>query len=195
MCQIPPNYTVYDYYFDMKKDKSFKPWSMKVPAFVYDKEVPYFELLVPTTDTYKFSFCLELLLSKEKNAFFTGMTGVGKSSVISEHSAKTVQDEKDVVGIFVNFSAQTTSTRTQIVNRGQTREEEANPLWSAARQEDRYLHRWYQHACNWIVWSSTTNWIVETVHWQERTVWQRRVDVEGCRGHYTHCSCCSSRWR
>lgn len=79
---IPPNFTVFDYFFDLKKDKSFKPWTMKVPAFTYDKDIPYFELLVPTSDTYKFSFCLELLLSKEKNAFFTGMTGVGKSVVI-----------------------------------------------------------------------------------------------------------------
>ena len=79
---IPPANSVFDYYFDMKKDKSFKPWSMKVPTFVYDKDIPYFELLVPTADTYKYSYCLEILLSKEKNAFFTGMTGVGKSVVI-----------------------------------------------------------------------------------------------------------------
>jgi len=80
--QVPPNFTVFDYYFDLKKDKSFKPWAMKVPNFVFDKDVPYFELLVPTSDTFKYSHCLELLLSKEKNAFFTGMTGVGKSVVI-----------------------------------------------------------------------------------------------------------------
>lgn len=28
--QIPPNNTVYDYFFDLKKDKSFKPWASKV---------------------------------------------------------------------------------------------------------------------------------------------------------------------
>lgn len=28
--QIPPGSSVFDYYFDLKKDKSFKPWSMKV---------------------------------------------------------------------------------------------------------------------------------------------------------------------
>lgn len=66
----------------MKKEKSFKPWSLRVPAFVYDKDVPYFDLMVQTSDTYKYSFCLELLLSKEKPAFFTGFTGVGKSVVI-----------------------------------------------------------------------------------------------------------------
>jgi len=109
---MPPNLTAYDYYFDLKKDKSFKPWAMRVPSFVYDKEVPYFELLVPTTDTFKFSFCLELLLSKEKNAFFTGTTGVGKSVVI-QNTLTRLQLEKDIIPIFINFSAQTTSARTQ----------------------------------------------------------------------------------
>jgi len=28
---IPPNFSVYDYFFDMKRDKSFKPWITKVP--------------------------------------------------------------------------------------------------------------------------------------------------------------------
>ena len=73
---------MFDYFFDLKKDKSFKPWNTKVPLFVYDKDVPYFDLMVQTSDTYKYSYCLELLLSKEKPAFFTGFTGVGKSVVI-----------------------------------------------------------------------------------------------------------------
>jgi len=80
--QIPPTNSVYDFFFDLKKDKSFKPWSLRVPQFVYDKDIPYFELLVPTTDTYRHAYCLELLLSREKPAFFTGFTGVGKSVVI-----------------------------------------------------------------------------------------------------------------
>jgi dynein heavy chain len=73
---------VFDYFYDLRKDKSFKPWASKVPTFVYDKDIPYFELLVPTVDTYRNAYCLELLLSKEKPAFFTGFTGVGKSVVI-----------------------------------------------------------------------------------------------------------------
>jgi hypothetical protein len=28
---IPPNFSVFDYFFDLKKDKSFKPWNTKVP--------------------------------------------------------------------------------------------------------------------------------------------------------------------
>ena len=69
---IPPNMSVFEYYFDLKKEKAFKPWSIKVPQFVYDKELPYFELMVQTNETYKYSYCLEMLLACEKPSFFTG---------------------------------------------------------------------------------------------------------------------------
>lgn len=49
---------------------------------MYDKEVQYFELMVPTIDTYRYSYMLSLLLEKEKGSFFTGVTGVGKSCII-----------------------------------------------------------------------------------------------------------------
>ena len=37
---------MFDYYYDLKKDKTFKPWSNKVSTFVYDKEASYFDLMV-----------------------------------------------------------------------------------------------------------------------------------------------------
>jgi dynein heavy chain len=39
-------------------------------------------MLVPTVDTYRNAYCLEMLLEKEKSALFTGITGVGKSVII-----------------------------------------------------------------------------------------------------------------
>ena len=52
------------------------------------------------------------MLSKQKPVFVTGMTGVGKSMVISK-TLSNMQQEKDVVPIALNFSAQTGSLRTQ----------------------------------------------------------------------------------
>ena len=52
-------------------------------GFTYDKEASYFDLMVPTTDTTKYSFIIETLLSIEKPLFFTGNSGVGKSVVIA----------------------------------------------------------------------------------------------------------------
>jgi dynein heavy chain len=81
--QYPPAFTVFDYYFDLKRDKLFKPWTNRVQAFVYDKDQSFFDLMVPTTDTAKYSYCLEQLLLAEKPIFFTGGSGVGKSAVIA----------------------------------------------------------------------------------------------------------------
>jgi len=61
--KIPQGKTTYDYFFDAKKDKAFKEWTTKVPQFVYDKDLSYFDLIVPTTDTTKYSFLIDCLLS------------------------------------------------------------------------------------------------------------------------------------
>ena len=67
---------------------------------------------MPTTDTYRFAHMMELLLSLEKPSFFTGVTGCGKS-VIIQNSLNRLQAENDLVPINLNFSAQTSSLRTQ----------------------------------------------------------------------------------
>jgi len=110
--QIPPSHTVYDYFFDLKKEKIFKLWLQKLPAFVYDKDASYFDLMVPTTETTRHQYCLEQLLALEKPIFFTGASGVGKSAII----ANTLQQLKDkgvLKPITINMSAQTSSIRTQ----------------------------------------------------------------------------------
>jgi len=111
--QIPPSFTTFDYYYDLKKEKIFKPWTNKVPQFVYDKDLPYFDLMVPTTDTTKYQFCLESLLSIEKPLFFTGNSGVGKSAIISNTLAQ-LKEKGTIMPININMSAQTSSPRTQV---------------------------------------------------------------------------------
>ena len=109
---IPAKDTIYEYYFDSKKDCVFKNWNTKVPPFVYEKELPYFALMVPTMDTYRYAYCLEHLLLHQKSIFITGQTGVGKSVVIM-NKLDEMKDKADVVTININFSAQTNSLRTQ----------------------------------------------------------------------------------
>lgn len=45
---LPSSFTVFDYWFDMKKTQTFKPWTEKVLAFSYSKDLSYFDLMVPT---------------------------------------------------------------------------------------------------------------------------------------------------
>jgi hypothetical protein len=42
--------------------QSFISWSTKVPEFVFDKEVQFFDLQVPTIDTLKYSYVMELMI-------------------------------------------------------------------------------------------------------------------------------------
>jgi len=113
VANIPQGGTAFDYYYDYKgKDKQWKHYQNKVVTFVYDKELSYFDLMVPTVDTTKYASNLETLLGIQQPMFFTGNSGVGKSVMIANQLF--VLKEKDLIlPIFINMSAQTTSLRTQ----------------------------------------------------------------------------------
>ena len=112
--KLPNSNTAFDYYYDAtKKEPSFAPWSDRVPLFEYNPSLPYFQLMVPTVDTYKHAFILEMLyLYSSKPIFFTGVSGAGKSVVIQNLLAD-MKESKGVQTININFSAQTTSLMTQ----------------------------------------------------------------------------------
>ena len=78
---------------------------------MYDRDASYFELMVPTTDTTKYSYSLELLINIEKPCFFTGSSGVGKSAVIA-NKLMEAKGKGVIVPVTINMSAQTTSART-----------------------------------------------------------------------------------
>jgi dynein heavy chain len=105
---------------DRSGSQAWKPWDVKVDKFEYVKDMSFFDMMVPTADTYKHRYCLEQLLSVQKPVFFTGQTGVGKSVTIMNTMqilGSVKEDGSDgklpLVGITVNFSAQTSSGRVQ----------------------------------------------------------------------------------
>lgn len=80
--------------------------------FKFDSETRFFDILVPTTDTTKFGFLAELFFRSRKSVMFAGDTGVGKS-VLARTTLNKLSKE-DMISVFINFSAQTNSTRTQV---------------------------------------------------------------------------------
>jgi dynein heavy chain len=52
---------VYDHYLNIEK-KEFRPWSDLVTQFKYIKDMPFFNILVPTADTVKFKYLLDHLM-------------------------------------------------------------------------------------------------------------------------------------
>ncbi|XP_010633543.1 dynein heavy chain 6, axonemal [Fukomys damarensis] len=95
--------------FDTKR---LDPWDRIIPTFKYSRDVPFFEMLVPTTDTVRFGYLMEKLLAVKHSVLFTGITGVGKS-VIAKGLLNRIQESAGYVPIYLNFSAQTSSARTQ----------------------------------------------------------------------------------
>ena len=115
---FPGGGTVYDYFVvtdDPNEPKGkFAQWETVVQPFVYSKEKPYFELLVPNVDTTRFSFLLETCLDVDKSLLLTGGTGVGKSVIITDYLART-SEERGQIPIIINFSAQTPAYDTQLL--------------------------------------------------------------------------------
>uniref|UniRef100_UPI00398F6457 dynein axonemal heavy chain 6 isoform X2 n=1 Tax=Pristiophorus japonicus TaxID=55135 RepID=UPI00398F6457 len=109
--KIPTSGDLWSYYMDFDNNR-LDPWDRIIPSFKYNSKLPFFEMLVPTTDTVRFGYLLEKLLAVKHSVLFTGTTGVGKS-VVARNLLNQIQEESGYVPVYINFSAQTSSSRTQ----------------------------------------------------------------------------------
>jgi len=65
LVQLPPTGSVFDFFVDVKTGPQgvvadMQQWGAVLPAFAYDKRMPYFQMLVPTVDTVRYSFLLKV---------------------------------------------------------------------------------------------------------------------------------------
>ncbi|XP_077201567.1 dynein axonemal heavy chain 6 isoform X2 [Paroedura picta] len=109
--KLPSSGDLWSVYIDFDT-RRLDPWERIIPTFKYKRTVPFFEMLVPTTDTVRYGFIMEKLLAIRHSVLFTGITGVGKS-VVARGLLNRIQDEAGYVPVYLNFSAQTSSSRTQ----------------------------------------------------------------------------------
>ena len=108
--QFPYSNTVYDYCIDDDMCE-FVPWESRVPAFNYNSKQPFFTILVPTVDTVRDRFILEVLAKKSHHILFTGNTGVGKTVIVKDYLNGGSNDW--FISTVINCSAQTS---TQNIN-------------------------------------------------------------------------------
>nr|XP_029134611.1 dynein heavy chain 6, axonemal [Labrus bergylta] len=109
--KLPKCGTLWGVYMNFNH-KWLESWEKVIPSFKYNKEQPFFEMLVPTTDTVRYGYLMEKLLSVQRSVLFTGETGVGKS-VLARGLLNSIQEKAGYLPVFINFSAQTSSARTQ----------------------------------------------------------------------------------
>ena len=108
---FPGHGSVFDFVGDFAARK-FIPWESRMREFVYDSKTPFFNILVPTRDTVRFSYLAKTLIQVQRPVLFSGQTGVGKSVIMNDMLVRNKADLKLVV-ISFQFSAQSNSMRTQ----------------------------------------------------------------------------------
>ncbi|KAJ9576326.1 hypothetical protein L9F63_006826, partial [Diploptera punctata] len=109
--RIPTSGDLWSLYINVAK-KRLDLWDKIIPKFVWNENVPFFDITVPTTDTVRMGYIMEKLLSVKYPVLFTGLTGVGKS-VIAKAVLDKLSAEGNYIPVGLNFSAQTSSARTQ----------------------------------------------------------------------------------
>ncbi|KAJ3238670.1 Dynein heavy chain 3, axonemal [Chytriomyces hyalinus] len=111
---IPGAGLVYDYVFerDKKFGGSWKLWVDTIQKFEIAPKTKFNAITVPTIDTARYSYLLDLFISHNKQVLFVGPTGTGKSVYINNKLLKGLPQNK-YTPVFINFSAQTSANQTQ----------------------------------------------------------------------------------
>ena len=80
-----PRGELYSYFIDTEAlNGDWIAWDKYVPSFIYNPEMSYFDLVVPTVNTMRFSWLLKEQIKVNRPVFITGYTGVGKSIIIND---------------------------------------------------------------------------------------------------------------
>lgn len=109
--ELPSSFpTLFDYFFDVEM-KVWKPWKKLVPEYVHDPAKRYNEILVPTVDTVRTEWLLNLMYSIKKPTLLVGESGTSKTATTQNFLRKLNVDVNVILN--VNFSSRTTSLDVQ----------------------------------------------------------------------------------
>lgn len=82
------------------------------PEYVVDPNMQYADIIVPTMDTVRASYIIELLLTNGKQVLCVGPTGTGKTLTVVDKLLKTMPS--NYLSHIVSFSARTSANQTQV---------------------------------------------------------------------------------
>jgi dynein heavy chain len=112
---LPPKGLVYDYMFD-KATMQWVHWldTMQPGEDRIPEEASFTDIVVPSSDTIRYSYLLEILITHGHHPLLAGPTGTGKTIYIKRKLAVGGGLDPDRwTSLALNFSAQTSSRQTQ----------------------------------------------------------------------------------
>ncbi|CAG9821168.1 unnamed protein product [Phaedon cochleariae] len=101
----------YDYFLDLK-EKKWVAWKWLVPEYVHDKSKRFSEILVPTVDTVRVTYLLNLMNEIKRPIVLIGETGTSKTAIIQDFLRNL--DKEVYILLNINFSSRTSSMDVQL---------------------------------------------------------------------------------
>ncbi|KAL8620603.1 hypothetical protein ACOMHN_017884 [Nucella lapillus] len=108
---FPAENSTYDYYYEQKARGTWRHWNDLVRnTEIKSKKIR--EMLVPTMDTARYTYLMDLCITHSRPLLFVGPTGTGKSAYVQDKMMSGLSKDR-FLPTFVNFSAQTSANMTQ----------------------------------------------------------------------------------
>ncbi|XP_010215324.1 PREDICTED: dynein heavy chain 12, axonemal [Tinamus guttatus] len=113
-CPFEEKGLVYDYVYELKGRGRWVHWNdfIKSINFSNTKNVKIQDIIVPTMDTVRYTYLMDLFITYGKPLLFVGPTGTGKSVYVKDKLMNNLEKEL-YFPFFINFSARTSASQTQ----------------------------------------------------------------------------------
>uniref|UniRef100_A0AAX7UY72 Dynein axonemal heavy chain 12 n=1 Tax=Astatotilapia calliptera TaxID=8154 RepID=A0AAX7UY72_ASTCA len=112
-CPFEEKGLVYDYFYEVLWKGKWFHWNEAIKNInLGDKTTKVQEIIVPTIDTVRYNYLMDLCINYEVPSLFVGPTGTGKSVYVKEKLMNNL-DKDQYLPFFINFSARTSSNQTQ----------------------------------------------------------------------------------
>ncbi|KAG2451278.1 hypothetical protein HYH02_003884 [Chlamydomonas schloesseri] len=111
-------HTVFDYCLHKRSaTKGLVPgrwqlWTDTIPELDIPAEAQFADIIIPTKDSARYTFLMDLALQHNQPLLMVGPTGTGKSTYINRHLVSGLPRDK-WTPIFITFSARTTANMAQ----------------------------------------------------------------------------------
>ncbi|XP_069499778.1 dynein axonemal heavy chain 12 [Ambystoma mexicanum] len=117
-CPFEEKGLIYDYSYELKSRGRWIHWNEFIKSTtVGTKNTKIQDIIVPTMDTVRYTFLMELCIKYAKPLLLVGTTGTGKSAYVKDKLMNNL-DKDSFLPFFVNFSARTSANQIQNIIMG-----------------------------------------------------------------------------
>ena len=101
---------MYEYCYD-QDELLWKEWMQTIPAYKPNPDQAFAEIIVPTSDTVRYTYVLDKLLLCGHHVLCVGDTGTGKTLNVMDKLSNKMPEQ--YTPVFMTFSARTSANQTQ----------------------------------------------------------------------------------